>query len=55
MRSDQLLKAKRFREEARRIRREAELFADELTRRQMLDIAAQYDKLAEKLESGQSC
>ena len=41
----------RLRDEASRIRRGAERMTAEVTRRQLLDIAAQYDKAAERLES----
>ena len=37
----------RLRNEARRVRRDAERITGENTRRQMLDVAAQYDVLAE--------
>jgi hypothetical protein len=50
MRSDPLLKAQHFRKEARRIRRDAKRIIDKENRRQLLDIAAQYDRLAEGLE-----
>ena len=50
MRSDAPANAPRYREEARRIRRDAERITDEKTRRQMLDVAAQYDRLADALE-----
>jgi len=36
-----------LRDEARRIRRDAERITGEETRRQMLDVAAQYEDLAE--------
>jgi hypothetical protein len=42
--------AQRYREKALRIRGDAESFKDEHMRRQMLDIAAQYDRLADDLE-----
>jgi hypothetical protein len=51
VRSEPRSNAQRYREEARRIRGDAERIADEKTRRQMLDVAAQYDKLAEDLET----
>jgi len=51
MRSDPPPNAVYYREEARRIRREAEHVKDEKTRRQMLDIADQYDRLALNLEA----
>jgi F0F1-type ATP synthase membrane subunit b/b' len=44
-----LSKAQHCREEAARIRDSAERFTDKKIRRQMLDIAAQYDRLAESL------
>jgi hypothetical protein len=40
------LRVQRFRGEALRIRRDAKRVTDEETRRQMLDVAAQYDVLA---------
>ena len=42
--------AQRYREEARRLRRDAERFTHENMRRQILDIAAQYDRLADSLD-----
>jgi hypothetical protein len=42
--------AQHYRDEARRVRREAEHVKDETRRQQMLDIAAQYDRLALNLE-----
>jgi hypothetical protein len=50
MRSDPPPNAQRHREEARRIRRAAKRITDEKIRRQMLDIADQYDRLAESVE-----
>jgi hypothetical protein len=50
MRSEPAPNVQRYREEARRIRRDADRFKSESIRRQVLDIAAQYDKLAENLE-----
>jgi hypothetical protein len=41
------LSVQRLRDEARRVRRDAERITGEETRRQMLDVAAQYDGLAE--------
>ena len=46
--------AQHYRDEARRICREAEHIKDENRRRQMLGIAAQYDRLALNLEGGGS-
>lgn len=44
-------KAAHLRDVARRIRRNAELVADERIRQQLLDIAGQYDRLAQALET----
>jgi len=41
------LSVQRLRYEARRVRRDAEHITGEVTRRQMLDVADQYDVLAE--------
>jgi hypothetical protein len=49
-RSEQPLYAERLREEAWRVRRDAEHITDEKIRRQLHDIAAQYDVLAESAE-----
>jgi hypothetical protein len=46
--------AQHYRDEARGIRRDAERVKDEETRLQMLDIAAQYDRLALNLEGGET-
>ena len=48
--SDAPSNAPRYREQAGRIRRDAERITDEKTRLQMLDVAAQYDRLADALE-----
>jgi hypothetical protein len=50
MRSEQALDAQRYREKAQHLRLNAGSFADEKMRQQILDIAAQYDQLAETLE-----
>jgi hypothetical protein len=52
MRSGPPPNAQHYREEARR--RDTERVKDEKTRQQMLDIAAQYDRLAFNVESGES-
>jgi hypothetical protein len=49
-RSEQPLYAQRLRDEAWRVRRDAERITDEKIRRQLLDIAVQYDVLAETEE-----
>jgi len=54
MRSDPPPNAENYREEARRIRRDAGRINDEKTRQQMLEIAAQYDRLALNLAAGGS-
>lgn len=50
MRSDTLPNAQHFREEAHRIRSDAEHVTDEMVRNKLLDIAGQYDKLAESVD-----
>jgi hypothetical protein len=45
-------KAQHYRAESARVRLDAARFTDEQHRRQLLDIAAQYDRLAADLESG---
>jgi hypothetical protein len=42
--------AQRYREEAERVRRDAEHITDQIIRRQLLDIAAQYERLADNLD-----
>jgi hypothetical protein len=54
MRSDPPSTAQHFREEAKRIRAKAAVIKDEITREHMLDIAAQYDRLALNLEADDS-
>jgi hypothetical protein len=49
-RSEQRPYAQRLRDEAWRVRRDAEHITDEKIRRQLDDIAAQYDVLAESEE-----
>jgi hypothetical protein len=46
------LKAEHYREEAARLRQTAKHITDERIREQVLDLAAQYDRLAADLESG---
>jgi hypothetical protein len=48
--SEPLWIAQRLRWEARRVRSDAERFKGEETRRQMINIAVQYDVLADNLE-----
>jgi hypothetical protein len=50
MPSKLLLKAQQLRAEAERVRLNAEHFAGQEIRLQLLDIAAQYDRLAESLD-----
>jgi hypothetical protein len=50
MRPKLLAEAQRCREEAARLRVDVRRFSDENIRRRILDIAAQYDQLAESLD-----
>jgi hypothetical protein len=50
MRSEPPSKAQHYREEARRIRLAAARSTNDNTRQQILDVADQYDALAESLE-----
>jgi hypothetical protein len=50
MRSDPPPNAQHYRDLARRIRRDAERATSDEVRRQLLNIAAQYETLAENLE-----
>jgi hypothetical protein len=51
MRSEPVPTAQYFRDQAARIRIDAARFTDEMNRQQLLNIAAQYDALAESIDA----